>query len=93
MLDKVLSDKGDHSMTGIVLLVGGLKKGERLYSHCVRREKKEYIQFWYIQKNVSKKVHESYWYFVWNGKNISQWETPPVYVKFKGKLKILLPSV
>ena len=45
MLDKVLSDKGDHSMTGIVLLVGGLKKGERLYSHCVRREKKEYIQF------------------------------------------------
>ena len=59
MLDKVLSDKGDHSITGIVLLVGGLKKGERLYSRCVGREKKEYIQ-----KNVSKKVHESYWYFV-----------------------------
>lgn len=93
MLDKVLSDKGDYSITGIVLLVGGLKKGARLYSRCVGREKKEYIQFWYIQKNVSKKVRESYWYFVWNGKNISQWETQPVYVKFKGKLKILLPSV
>ena len=45
MLDKVLSDKGDHSKIGIVLLVGGLKKGERLYSRCVGREKKEYIQF------------------------------------------------
>ena len=45
MLDKVLSDKGDHSITGIVLLVGDLKKGERLYSRCVGREKKEYIQF------------------------------------------------
>lgn len=60
MLDKVFGDEGDHSVASIVLLVGGLEKGERLYSHCVGREKKEYIQFWYFQKNVSKKVHESY---------------------------------
>ena len=45
MLDKVFGDEGDHSVASIVLLVGGLEKGERLYSHCVGREKKEYIQF------------------------------------------------
>ena len=62
-MDKVLSDDGDHSETGIVLLVGGLQMRERWYSHCVGREKKreEKAPF---QKNVSREVYKSYLHFV-----------------------------
>ena len=61
-MDKVLSDDGDHSETGIVLLVGGLQMRERWYSHWVGREKKreEKAPF---QKNVSREVYKSYLHF------------------------------
>lgn len=51
----MLSDKGDHSITGIVLIVGGLKKGERLYSRCVGREKKNTFNFDTFKRMYQKK--------------------------------------
>lgn len=40
-MDKVLSDDGDHSVTGIVLLVGGLQMRERHDTVTVWGERKK----------------------------------------------------
>ena len=53
-MDKVLSDDGDHSETGIVLLVGGLQMRERWYIQWVGREKnRDYFAYKYIQSKES----------------------------------------
>lgn len=58
----MLSDDGDHSETGIVLLVGGLQIREDdtviVWEEKKREEKAPF------QKNVSKEVYKSYLHFV-----------------------------
>ena len=91
-MDKVLSDDGDHSETGIVLLVGGLQMRERWYSHCVGREKKGKKKTPF-QKNVSKELYNSYLHFVLKYEPQIPMRNPLWYLLIiSTKTKIILPT-
>ena len=91
-MDKVLSDDGDHSETGIVLLVGGLQMRERWYSHCVGREKKGKKKH-HFQRMCPEKFINLICILLWNMNTIFPWETHcGIYWSWSTKTKTILPT-